>query len=73
MPAPDHALPHLEEFSALVIQDEALAQALCNIIRRDEFAARMVELGAERGFFFTAADVERTLIERKLEWTERWM
>ncbi|PYT00802.1 MAG: hypothetical protein DMF63_05715 [Acidobacteria bacterium] len=50
-----------EEFRDLVLDDKSMQKQLRRLSDRNEFIARVVELGREHGFEFTAAEVEEEL------------
>ena len=62
-----------EQFRQLVLEDQTLQKQLRNFTRRHKFVARTVELGAERGFQFTAEEVYGALDESRRLWLERWI
>ncbi len=67
------SLEKLEPFSQLVLSDMSLQEKLRDITDREEFVARVAELGAEHGFEFTSEDVVEALRERNRTWLERWI
>jgi hypothetical protein len=50
-----------------------LQKELQNIPERDVFIARVVELGAQSGFEFTAGEVLEMMRENQRTWIERWI
>jgi predicted ribosomally synthesized peptide with nif11-like leader len=63
----------LEQFRRLVLQDEALQKQLRETAGRQEFVELMLRLGAERGYRFTAEEIEEALRESWRAWLERWV
>ena len=61
----------LEKFREIVFGDEALELQLREINDRDQFVRRVVQLGAERGLYFTEADVEEMMRFYQRTWFER--
>jgi aspartyl/asparaginyl beta-hydroxylase len=62
----------LNRFRHLVLQDLELQERLRKNARKELFIARMVEMGKERGFDFSAGDVEVELMTSRRAWLERW-
>ena len=60
-----------ETFYEMVLSDEALQRQLRDIDQADEFIARVVELGEERGFSFTEDDVQEAMRTSRRAWLER--
>ena len=60
-----------ESFFRQVLSDESLQEKLRDIEDLDVFIVRVVELGAEQGFTFTAADVAAALSQGRRAWIER--
>lgn len=67
------SLESLEQFKHLVFGDDALAGLLRAEEDRERFVALVVRLGDERGFAFTAGEVEGAMGEARREWTWRLM
>jgi hypothetical protein len=67
------SLENLEKFQLFVWQNPALQKELQNIPERDVFIARVVELGAQSGFEFTAGEVLEMMRENQRTWIERWI
>jgi hypothetical protein len=63
----------LEQFRQFALQDEALQKRLRETDGRQEFVALMLRLGAERGYRFTAEEVEEALSASWRAWIERWV
>jgi hypothetical protein len=63
----------LERFGELVLADRALHDRLRAAADTKGFIALAVQLGAECGCVFTAADVEAALREQRRAWRERWV
>jgi hypothetical protein len=61
----------LLRFCQHVLAAPGLFARLCAEKERDAFAARMVELGREQGYCFTANDVIDELNATRREWLER--
>ena len=64
---------NLERFGELVLADRELHDQLRATADEKAFVALAIRLGAERGFDFTAVDVEAALRERRRAWVERWL
>jgi predicted ribosomally synthesized peptide with nif11-like leader len=62
-----------EQFRQVVLEDLSLQKQLRKFIRRDRFVDRVVKLGTERGFQFTAQDVREAMSECRRNWLERWI
>jgi hypothetical protein len=60
-----------ERFRTFAVEDEALCRALEGETDPRAFAILAQRLGAERGFAFTTADVERAIVEGRRSWIER--
>lgn len=58
----------LDEFRHLVLHDPELQAQLRAISDRRAFSERMVELAAERGYHFTAEQIEAALAEARRDW-----
>lgn len=63
----------LEQFRQLVLQDLALQEKLGETDDRETFLALVVRSGEERGYSFTAEDVEAALRASRRAWLERWI
>jgi hypothetical protein len=68
----DHA-DNFAHFYRQVLDDLSLQEDLRALDDGKEFVARVVELGAENGFIFTAEDVQETIHENNRAWIERWI
>ena len=66
------SLQALEQFRRTVLRDAALREALGEAADLRSFLSLTVRLGAERGFDFTAGEVEEALREARRAWAERW-
>jgi hypothetical protein len=66
-------LAEFERFRMEVLSEPSLQQRFIGLESKEEFAARLVESGAERGFEFTASDVEEALRASRSEWVLRWV
>jgi hypothetical protein len=64
---------NFERFAALVLGDLALQEKVRDIDNKKVFVARMVELGGDEGFEFTAEHVVEALDEKKRAWIQRWI
>jgi hypothetical protein len=62
-----------EQFRSVVLEDLPLQERLRVFSERDEFVARVVEAGAERGLRFTAEDVAEAMRASRRGWIERWI
>lgn len=62
-----------EEFRRLVLEDTALQRRLLEEVERESFVRLVVREGAERGFRFTAGEVEAAMREGRRAWLERWV
>jgi hypothetical protein len=62
-----------EQFRNVVLEDLSLQERLRVFTERDEFIARVVESGAERGFQFTAEEVMEAMNASRRGWIERWI
>lgn len=62
-----------EEFRKVVLEDVSLQKQLRNLTRRDRFIARVIKLGAERGFEFTADEIFEEMDASRRSWIERWL
>ena len=63
----------LTQFRQLVFSDTLLQEQLREITDRQEFIEQVVRLGNERGYEFTADDVENALQAERRVWLERWL
>ena len=62
-----------EQFCRLVLQDVSLQEKLRAASDFQSFTPLAVQLGGERGFDFTAADVEAARNASQRAWLERWL
>ncbi len=62
----------LEQFQHLVLHDPRLQEHLRETLDKPAFIARMLQLGAERGYEFTAEEIEAALASARRAWTLRW-
>jgi len=62
-----------EEFHRLVLSDVGLQRLLRDVDDANAFPDAVGRLGAERGFCFTADDVQAALREARREWFQRWV
>lgn len=53
--------PGFEDFRSMVLGDESLQAQLRDITERDEFIAKVIELGEAHGCEFTAEDVAESM------------
>jgi hypothetical protein len=79
-PAPPAAVENLvrspealTRFRRLVHEDSFLQEELCDIADRQLFMERVLQLGAQRGCCFSAADVEEEVRASRRAWLERWI
>lgn len=61
-----------EQFHRMVLRDSSLQEHLRGIEWRDELIAAVIETGKQKGFDFTAEDVEDAFRENQRRWIERW-
>ena len=61
----------LDEFRDLVLHDPELQAQLRAISDRRAFSERMVELATERGYHFTAEQIEIALAEARRDWNQQ--
>ena len=64
---------NFDSFRNLVLQDSVLQQALRDITDYPTFTKLLVKLGNERGYNFTAEDVESAFNSSRRAWFERWI
>jgi chloramphenicol O-acetyltransferase len=62
-----------EKFRQVVLEDLSLQKELRELSEREEFVRHVVELGAARGFEFTAENVKEAMRENRRVWVERWI
>lgn len=62
----------LDQFRQLVLQDRALQEQLRDLTDQEAFVALLVQLGAERGFAFSAEEVLAALSAGRRAWLMRW-
>ncbi len=62
-----------EQFQQLVFEDVKLQSQLREVVDRDEFVKRAVELGVARGFTFNEKDVHHAILEGRRAWNERYL
>jgi hypothetical protein len=62
-----------EQFRQLVLQDAVLQERLRDTIDRGLFITLVVRLGEERGYEFTAHDVEAAMRASRQAWLLRWV
>jgi hypothetical protein len=62
-----------EQFRQIVLDELPLQEELRVITERNAFYARVVELGAERGFRFSDMDVREAMEANHRMWVERWI
>jgi mannose-6-phosphate isomerase-like protein (cupin superfamily) len=63
----------LESFQRMVIADPGLQERFRNESERDRFIALVVETGREKGFRFTATDVDAAIKANRRAWIERML
>jgi predicted ribosomally synthesized peptide with nif11-like leader len=64
---------NLQRFCRLVLSDSEIQNQLKNLLDRDEFIKKLVELGAHAGFEISPADIEQQLRENRKLWNEKWI
>jgi hypothetical protein len=64
---------NFEKFREIVFQNVDLQEELRRYVEREAFIKRVVELGAEKGFQFTAETVQEVLNENRRAWIQRWI
>jgi response regulator of citrate/malate metabolism len=64
---------NLEQFREAVLEDAALQETLRDVRDRKTFVALVMSLGVERGYDFTAEEVEEALRASRRAWLERWI
>jgi hypothetical protein len=62
----------LERFCELVLREPGLQTRLRATADKPAFIAQMLQLGAERGYKFTAHEIDAALAEARRAWTRRW-
>ncbi|HEX8088948.1 MAG TPA: aspartyl/asparaginyl beta-hydroxylase domain-containing protein [Blastocatellia bacterium] len=62
-----------ERFRQLVLEDAALQERLRGTPNLKAFVDLMLRLGEERGYRFTAEDIEGVLRESRRAWLQRWI
>ena len=62
-----------EQFRQLVLREPSLQHELRAPSSLLAFFELTVQLGAERGYHFTAADVQAALHASRRAWLERWV
>ena len=67
------SLESFEQFRTLVLQDQSLQERLRATADRNTFLALVVRMGEERGFQFTAQDVDAAMQASRRAWIERWI
>ncbi len=60
-----------EQFRQIVFQDATLQRELHELVDPNEFIARVVALGAARGFDFNTKDVQQAMTDGRRAWIER--
>lgn len=63
----------LEKLRQIVFQDAALQTELQAISDREEFVARVLEIGRKSDLKFTEEDVSQAMNEQRRAWIERWI
>ena len=64
---------NLDQFCLLVLNDLSLQDQLKDVIEREDFVARIIELGANSGFEILRDDVEQRMRDNRRLWHERWI
>ena len=62
-----------EEFRQLVLQDASLQEKLRATHNLKAFLSLILQLGEDRGYIFTAEDVDDALREARRAWHLRWI
>ncbi len=63
----------LDQFRRLVLDDDEMQKQLRETPDKESFLALMLRFGAERGYEFTAEDVEEALRDEQRRWIMRWV
>jgi len=63
---------NFERFRLVVLNDLSLQERL-RVADRDDFFAKVVELGAENGFIFSVDDINEVIRQNDRAWIERWI
>lgn len=61
-----------EQFREMVLSDDALQNALVPILDREEFIARVIELGQLHSFEFESEDVVQAMRDARATLSARW-
>ena len=64
---------NLQQFCRLVLGDSELQNQLKDVVERDEFIKKVIELGARAGFEIAREDIERQMRENRKSWIEKWI
>lgn len=64
---------NLDQFCILVLGDLNLQNQLKILTDRNDFIARVIELGADNGFEISREDIENQMGENRRLWNERWV
>lgn len=64
---------NLNQFCLLVLRDLKLQNQLKDLIERENFITRIIELSAESGFEIVREDIEQQMRENRSLWHERWI
>jgi predicted ribosomally synthesized peptide with nif11-like leader len=64
---------NLQQFCRLVLGDSELQNQLKDVVERDEFIKKVIELGARAGFEIAREDIERQMRENRKLWIEKWI
>ncbi|MDB6026342.1 MAG: hypothetical protein JWM68_2565 [Verrucomicrobiales bacterium] len=62
-----------QRFYEIVLRDVELQKKLRGTDGLDHFISLVVQCGAERGFNFSAEQVQASLRENRRAWMERWV
>jgi hypothetical protein len=63
----------LEQFRAVVVEDDGLQARLSGFDDLQDFKEAVLQAGSERGFDFTALELDQAIREARRSWLERWI
>jgi len=66
-------LASLDQFRQLVLREPSLQARLREPLELSRFLDLMLQEGKERGFDFTAEEVQQALSASRRAWLERWI
>lgn len=64
---------NFEQFYRLVLEEISLQKELRDISDKEDFFARVIELGKENGFDFTVENIREKNQQNQRAWIERWI